>query len=437
MLNKIMPIIKENWVELVLIIMLGILSPFFLFPTIHRTWIFLIIPVLWFFRWLIRKQFIERTILDWPILILVIQVLITCIIVPDISSSLGKISGAIWVIAVFYSAVNLMRSDKFIKAGISIYLTAGFGLSIFGILGMIRSNPKFLDKLYKLSLFIPKVNFKLEGAESGFHPNAVGGTLVLVVPLFLVFVFTFLSRKGKERFLFKNQKSIIFLFIGTLIVISALILTQSRASWFGLLVSSVLLFFPGKQKKWSFLIIAASVIVYLVLIGFDKIPFAAAAAKESITSRMELWLLSMRLTGEHPICGIGMNQFRTLPNVGYETAHVHNHLLHTMVELGIPGLVAYLAILMGAGYMCWKVRREAKDAWMRYTALGLGCGQLAHQIFGISDSIPLGAKPGIFFWVSLALIAAMYHYMRRERRGPATDFRFQKKSEPVFPEIGR
>ncbi|TET70287.1 MAG: hypothetical protein E3J56_08305 [Candidatus Aminicenantes bacterium] len=44
-------------------------------------------------------------------------------------------------------------------------------------------------------------------------------------------------------------------------------------------------------------------------------------------------------------------------------------------------------------------------------ALGLGCGQMAHFIFGMADSIPLGAKVGIFFWFSLGLIAAMYNYM--------------------------
>jgi len=30
------------------------------------------------------------------------------------------------------------------------------------------------------------------------------------------------------------------------------------------------------------------------------------------------------------------------------------------------------------------------------------------SIWGMGDSIPLGAKPGIFFWASLALITAIY-----------------------------
>ena len=73
--------------------------------------------------------------------------------------------------------------------------------------------------------------------------------------------------------------------------------------------------------------------------------------------------------------------------------------------------MAYLAILIGAGFMCFDIWRKSNIGWMRMTALGLGCGQLAHLIFGMADSIPLGAKVGIFFWFSLALITAMYNYM--------------------------
>jgi len=42
-----------------------------------------------------------------------------------------------------------------------------------------------------------------------------------------------------------------------------------------------------------------------------------------------------------------------------------------------------------------------------------GQAKLAFLIFGMGDTIPLGGKNGVFFWVSLALIAAMYNYVDR------------------------
>lgn len=150
--------------------------------------------------------------------------------------------------------------------------------------------------------------------------------------------------------------------------------------------------------------------VYLMLIGFDEIPYGTGEVRGKINIRIQLWNVGIETIGKHPVFGIGMNQIRQLPSVGYERSHVHNHLLHTAAELGIPGLVAYLAILIGAGFMCYKIWHRSNGGWMRMTALSLGWGQLGHLIYGMADSIPLGAKVGIFFWFSLAIIAAMYNY---------------------------
>lgn len=91
-------------------------------------------------------------------------------------------------------------------------------------------------------------------------------------------------------------------------------------------------------------------------------------------------------------------------------------VLSPLISLTSPSRlhrIAYLAILIGAGWMCLDVSKRAKTAWMRDAARGLGAGQLAFLIFGMGDAIPLGGKNGVFFWVSLALIAAMYNYVNR------------------------
>jgi len=318
--------------------------------------------------------------------------------------------------AVFYAVVALLKTEKLIKAGIILFLGSGLIFSIICILGMIRSNVKYLDELFKISVLIPKVNFKLPGAEIGFHPNAVGAILILIIPLYFILFFSY-SRRKRRNSLGKRKNNLIFItgLIGLITITIVLILTQSRGSWIGLILSSFLLLIPGKRKKWGVILIVISIAAYLLLLGFDKIPLGAKEARGKITSRMELWNLAVDTIGEHPVFGVGMNRVRQLPEVGYKTAHVHNHLLHTGAELGIPGLLGYLAILAGAGFMCYEVWRKAKVGWMRTAVLGLACGQLAHLIFGMADSIPLGAKPGFIFWYSLALIAAMYNYMIRER----------------------
>ncbi len=108
-------------------------------------------------------------------------------------------------------------------------------------------------------------------------------------------------------------------------------------------------------------------------------------------------------------------QVRREREVRYFLSSAHNQFLHVAVELGIPALIAYLAILLLMGYMCVQVWKTSDAAWMRMTALGLGWGQLAFLFFGLTDAIQPGAKVGILFWISLALISVLYQLNRRNR----------------------
>ena len=402
--------LKNSWIDWAQFMLIGLLAPFFLFPSIKYSWIFLILPAIWILRWIIKRNFFERTTLDWPILLLSFQVFVSCLIVPELAFSLPKISGVLFGIAFFYSITALLKTKKLIRAGIILFLGGGLALSVIGTLGMLRLSTKYLDKLFKLATLIPKVNFNLPGAEKGFHHNALGGTLILIIPLYLILIFSYFRRKKQNYLIYKNRLFYIFLFSGLSIIISVLILTQSRSSWVGLLLTCLILLSTiPKGKKLGIILIFLFIAGYLLLLGFDKIPLGAKEAKRSMTLRMELWSVAIETINEYPAFGIGMNQIRQLPSVGYERSHVHNHLLHTAAEIGIPGLVAYLAILIGAGFMCFKIWRESNTGWMRMTVLGLGYGQLAHFIIGSVDSIPLGAKVGIYFWFSLGLITAIYN----------------------------
>ena len=128
--------------------------------------------------------------------------------------------------------------------------------------------------------------------------------------------------------------------------------------------------------------------------------------------RALIWQDAWNVAKAHPIFGIGMDQLRRTPKFTYEMAHAHNQFLHTAAELGIPGLTAYLAILIGIFGMTVEVRKSALPEWIRGTSRGLGAGIFAYVLFGMGDAIPLGAKPGIVFWISLAMITSIYIYGR-------------------------
>lgn len=396
-----------DWIQLLLI---GMTAPFFFFPSMKYIWIFSVVPGIWICRWIVKNHFFERTVLDWAIAILFIHVLITCIIVPDLELSLPKIAGVLFGLAFFYSIVSLIKSEKLIKQGIIFFISAGFLLSLISILDMRWSAEIYLDEIVlKIEKIMPKMKWNLPGAEEGINSTALGGILILIVPLSLVIFVSYLKRK-KELYLIPNRLFSLILFFIILFVLSCvLFLSLSIGSWVALLLSIWILLLPSKWKKMSLLIILLSA-VFISSLYFDKTRLIIDTIEKDIAARKLYWINGVNTLIERPFFGIGMNRIRQISYLGRKGTHAHNQLLHTAAELGISGLIAYLGILIGTGYMCLEVWRKSNIGWMRITVLGLGCGLLAHLIFGMGDSIPLGAKPGIFFWFSLGLIAAIYNY---------------------------
>jgi len=411
------------WLDAVLLFLLALFAPLFFFPSMDYAWLFPVIPLVWMVRWFLRRELFERSMIDWAIGLLVAQVFTSCLVVSDIAVSLPKVAGVVFGILFFFGMINVLQSRKLMKLGVFGFAGAGLLLTVVGVLWMFTTRKGIYKRLAgDVIEKLPKINLRLPGAEAGINPNALAGVVVLFVPLFLAMTAYFLKKQKNVRSFLAGFAAFLAFFVGSIIACGVLFLTRSVGSWFAFAGGLGALIFWGRWKKWGgvvILILMALAILFNVY--FLKSSGASTVdlkieldKKRAIAIRFHLWQEGLEVIGKHPLTGIGMNQFRQLPEIGYEMAHAHNHLIHTAAELGIPGLVAYLAILMGAGFMCWEVARKNQDTFMRAAVVGLGAGQLAHFIFGMGDSIPLGAKPGIFFWVSLALITAMFHTMKRE-----------------------
>ena len=83
--------------------------------------------------------------------------------------------------------------------------------------------------------------------------------------------------------------------------------------------------------------------------------------------------------------------------------HAHNLFLQVAVDLGIPGLIVWLAILLGAIYSAWQAQREAarsKLGWMRGFAVGLLACQAALVVHGMVDAVTWGmVRPAPLVWL--------------------------------------
>lgn len=405
----------SEWVEVTL---LAVMAPLFIFPKPGWIWLFLVFPLIWILRWAGERGgkgvLRSRTVIDAAILILCIQLLISSLESGDVQIGLPKIAGILYGILVFYSLVRLLRTDTLIRIGVGIFATGSVVVATIGLIGMLKS-PEFIFKKAVDFILekIPQKNWGFKGAELGFNPNALAGIMMLLVPLIAIFAVRGIKKKSGRHLISQRIDLVVFSAL-TLYYCLILFLTQSMVSWVALVVTILIVLPSWKSKATGFVLI---MVIVLVLIPGKDDRFVIITAnygqplwRTKVEARYKLLDAGLKAIKEKPITGIGVNQLRMRPGFKYEYSHAHNHMLHTAAELGIPGLVAYLTILIGTGYMCFEIWRKAAVGWMKATAQGLGAGQLAHFVFGLGDSIPLGAKPGIFFWVSLALIAAMYNF---------------------------
>jgi hypothetical protein len=130
--------------------------------------------------------------------------------------------------------------------------------------------------------------------------------------------------------------------------------------------------------------------------------------------RLPLWLWGTFMLRDVSLTGIGLNSFdAAIVNLypdslsTWPPTHAHNFFIQTALDLGVPGLLAFLGILGSLGYATAVGLRRTGDPNSRAILLGVAGGVWAYMVFGLLDTFTLGAKPGAAFWAMLGLTSAL------------------------------
>ena len=424
-------------------------APFLLFPTPLRSLALLVVPALWIMAWLATRRPLPNTPLNLPILLVLGMVLVSLYATFDVAFSLPKLAGMVLGVGMFYAFVQTSGARRGLRIVTAIFLASGLGVAGLGLLGT-RWFIKF-DFLQPLLARLPFLIKGLPGANSGFHPNEVAGALLWVLPLWMVGVVWALSHlKGLAGRMGWGWAAagFLLLLLAAGFTAGVFLLTQSRSGLIGLAGGLLLLLamlFPPRGR-WIYLacliLLTAGLGLAAWRLGWVQRLYAdtsagndPAATLNTLNGRVEVWRRAIYGIQDFPITGMGMNTFRKVVNVLYpfltispsfDIGHAHNEFLQAALDLGLPGLVGFIALYLAAFWMLWQTWRaadyypqqspglkgpEALLAWpggVKALALGLGGGLLAHALYGMTDAVALGAKPGILFWMLLGLATSLY-----------------------------
>lgn len=428
---------RWDWVLVILI------APLLLFPNPGRPWVFLVVPLILMVQTLAWGNLLPITPLNPAILLLSVMVCVSIFVTPDLANSLGKIAGMLLGIIIYFTVIRHTRSRSGLIGSLALFTLAGCCLALIGIIGTNWGATKLL-LLNALYTHLPISITGLAGAESGIHPYELAGSLLWIIPVILL---TGLARFNDPGWFAKREKgdlrsrdSLIWggLFLLVFFIdLGLLLLTQSRGSYLAIAITTIILMIliPKWPARWWVVgVLAVDMIAGMLLAwryGWKNLVDqmmgslhmdAATLSIVSMSWREEIWTRAIWTIKAVPLTGLGMNVFRNSMGILYPTfqfsaasdlAHAHNELLQAAVDLGLPGLVGFLALYIGAVVMLVPLCKSSGA--VRLLALGFLGGLMAHFIFGITDAVALGAKPAFLFWWLLGMIFGLYEQCKKVR----------------------
>ncbi len=366
-----------------------------------------------------------RTPANWPIAVLLLTLPLTlyATIWPEITR--GAVAWLLLDIAVFYAVFLWARTERRLRLGAFLLIMAGGALALVAPFGVdwIEDAKGFLN-FGPIYAAIPRL------LDERIHPNILAGALAAVSPLALAFCTT----GGVAWGWVAGSRSLSFALglASFVLMLAVLILTKSRGAWLGAAVGfAVVLTSRWPRLRWPILALLALLLITGLIIGPARVAQALAAAPVvgGWEGRLELWSRALEAIADYPFTGIGMGTFDHVVPLRYpyvllagaELAipHAHNLFLQVAVDLGLPGLIAFVALLgIVLAAAVQSARAWAGERELAIQVVGLAAGLVAVLVHGLLDAASWGSKPAVFIWALMGLIMA-HQAVSQQRRIPS------------------
>jgi putative inorganic carbon (HCO3(-)) transporter len=369
-----------------------------------------IAALFWPIRWVGTGRMSRRTPADWAMGLLTLMIPITLWATALPEDTVPQVLRLLTGIGLFYAIINWSSSAMRLRLLIVVMMLAGLALAIMAPFTVMWSNSKLP--------FIPDflyARFTLLVSDTT-HPNVMGGYLSILLPISTaVMIFNWKQLSWSNR---------VFVVIITVSMSGFLILTKSRGAW--LAFGAILLLIILLRWRWGWLTLPASGIASVIVlysVGITRVleTLSYNDAFNGIEGRLEIWSRAIYMIQDFPFTGIGMGSFMRVADTLYpfflmgpgKIVHAHNLFLQIAVDLGLPGLIAWLAIFVLVIVAAWQVYKLGKvehNGWIAGLGAGLLGSQLALTIHGITDAVTWGlVRPAPLVWALWGVAFASWY----------------------------
>ena len=401
-----------SWAILLLILPLAFLPPVFLGFAIFLI-LFLIAVRRWTFGYLL-----PQTPFNLALILLVGSLLLSLLVMFDARVSLPKFTSILICIALYFSVVHFSK-ERSLWPIVATYIFFGISMAFIGLIGSEWSSP--FTFLNAASGFLELKSLRISGTVNGvINLNELAGVLCWVAPVLLAFSI------GLRRNLIRRSFTLyIFLLAATIFVIFLLIATSSRGGILAFSTGALLIAALYMTGKWRLVLGSALIPGLIIIFAYISNQSETNIAGDALglSGRIEIWSRALLAIQDFPLTGVGVNGFRQIVHELYplfeisrdsDIAHAHNHLLQAGLDLGLPGMISYLALWLLSTVLLWAtlrslVRRGGDHHPYYALATGLAGSLVAGWVFGLFDTVALGARPGFMWWLLLGMTVAVHY----------------------------
>lgn len=258
------------------------------------------------------------------------------------------------------------------------------------------------------------------------HPNVMAAIMVMIFPLPLAFV---LNRQPAPTPL---QRLIWWCALGVAFLLGLiLLLTRSRGGYIALVAEMITVFWFCRHRIWAVIMLVGWVSGGAWFVSGSLQPASATVSALADTNtfafRLTVWKTAVAMIRDFPFTGVGMGTFndvatRLYPFPVVPTPGTHNLYLQVAVDLGLMGLIAFLAILLLAlflGRRSLQWARQTNDFFLIPMIIGTMAGIVAFMVHGLVDIVVWGTRTAFMPWVLIGLITAVYQYSLHQQTAVA------------------
>lgn len=393
-----------RWIALHELWLLGAAAPFLLFPSRWTIPAFSVIVLTWLCRWVAKGRLTASTPADAPIVLMLFMTWIGFYSSVDPSVSLAGLWRIVLGVAIFYGLVNGVRSEVALRWLPVMLILCSLALALISLIGTQWDTVRLfgLPQVYR---HLPRWIRDIEDGTP-FNPRVMGMAMATLFPVPLALL------------LFgRNQRYRALSGMTVLVMGLTLLLTQSLQAAVG--VACALLFLGACWNRWFLVcvpLILGALLLGLRTYGTQQIADASLSMDNplgiAVALRLDMWSRALAMIHDMPYTGIGLDTFPVVQSNFYPGViigpepHAHNLFLQVALDLGIPGLFAFLWLLLSLSYAAFKTHQKCLDPDLRALLFGAVGGSVSYVASGFLDTI-WAAKPSVLLWLLLGVVATL------------------------------